>query len=449
MRKRSTFPSGFTSPYSLAGLNTDEKILVAFSGGADSSALLDMTVRFVGDPKKVFAAHVDHLIRPDEHLRDLEFCKRTAEKYGIKLFTLTADIPAFSKEIGESLETAARRKRYGFFDSLMAEHGIKILATAHNADDNLETLILNLTRGSGMRGMCGIPPARQFGGGWLVRPILKMSKDSIFSYCEQNSVEYVTDSTNEIDDCSRNIIRLNVIPELKKINPSVVTSASRMSDSAREDDSFFEKLTSEFLSEYNITDGIPTERINSLHSSIKNRVFIKIFGTELETVHVKALAHLCLDSVPHSSVSLPGNRRAVIESDRIILDADRQKNKPTTFSVQLVHGENRISDTFLLYVSDTDTNIYKSETQGTIASDKICGELYARTRLPGDKIVIGGMHKSLKKLMCDNKIDISLRDRLPIICDSEGIVFVPFIGTCDRVKPKKNNKMTYIYLILG
>ncbi len=442
-------PSEFESPYKLSGLSSDEKILVALSGGADSSALLDMVVRFVGSPERVFAAHVDHLIRPDEHLRDLEFCKRTAEKYGIKLFTLTADIPAFAKEIGESLETAARRKRYGFFDSLMAEHGIKILATAHNADDNLETLILNLTRGSGMRGMCGIPPARQFGGGWLVRPILKMSKDEILSYCEQNSVEYVTDSTNAIADCSRNIIRLNVIPELKKINPSVVSSASRMSDSAREDDSYFGSLTNEFLSEYNITDGIPTERINALPSSLKNRVFIKIFGTELETVHLKALSRLCLDSAPHSSVSLPGIRRATIENGKITVDTDRQKNETSPFCVGLTLGGNRISDTFEIYISDTDTNIYKSESTAAIASDKICGSLYARNRLPGDRILMGGMHKSLKKLMCDSKIDLSIRDKLPIICDGEGIVFVPFVGICDRVKSKKNERMTYISLISG
>ena len=119
------------------------------------------------------------------------------------------------------------------------------------------------------------------------------------------------------------------------------------------------------------------------------------------------------------------------------------------FSVQLVFGRNRISDTFLLYVSDTDTNIYKSETTAAIASDKICGSLYARNRLPGDRILMGGMHKSLKKLMCDQKIDLSIRDKLPIICDGDGIVFVPFVGICDRVKSKKNEQMTYISLISG
>ena len=134
-----------------------------------------------------------------------------------------------------------------------------------------------------------------------------------------------------------------------------------MASSAREDDSYFEGLTSEFLSEYNITDGIPTERINSIPSSLKNRVFIKIFGTELEAVHIKALSHLCLESVPHSSVSLPGNRRAVIECGRMFFDTEQKKESPTEFSVKLCYGENRLSDTFLLYVSDTDTNIYKSD----------------------------------------------------------------------------------------
>ncbi len=449
MMKKSLLPSEFLSPYGLSGLTGDKKILVAFSGGADSSALLDMIVRFWGSPEKVFAAHVDHLIRPDEHLRDLEFCKKAAEKYGIRIFTLTADIPALANESGESLETAARRVRYEFFESLMAEHGIDILATAHNADDNLETLILNLTRGSGAHGMCGIPPARQFGGGWLVRPILKMSKASILDYCEKNSIEYVTDSTNAVADCSRNIIRLNVIPELKKINPSVVSSASRISDAAREDDAYFDALTSEFLSEYNITDGIPTESINSLSPALKSRIFIKLFGTELETVHVKALERLCSASVAHSSASLPGSRRAVIENGSLISCPDKKSDEPLPFSVPLALGKTRISDSLLVYVSDTDRGAHGAFAETAVDSNKICGSLYARSRTPGDRILMGGMHKSLKKLMCDKKIDLALRDKLPIICDREGIVFVPFIGVCDRVKPKKNKKMTYISLVTG
>ena len=103
----------------------------------------------------------------------------------------------------------------------------------------------------------------------------------------------------------------------------------------------------------------------------------------------------------------------------------------------------------MLYISNTDTNIYKSDSTAAVASDKIVGNLYARNRMPGDKILLGGMHKSVKKLMCDKKIDISVRDKLPIVCDGEGIVFVPFIGVCDRVKTKKNEKMTYISLISG
>jgi tRNA(Ile)-lysidine synthetase-like protein len=223
-----------------------------------------------------------------------------------------------------------------------------------------------------------------------------------------------------------------------------------MSDAAREDDSCFDGLTSEFLSEYNITDGIPTESINALHPSVKNRVFIKLFGRELESVHVKALARLCLDAVPHSSLSLPERKKAVIESSRLTVTDDKQEELiASPFCVKLVKGEHRVCEGFAIYVSDNATNIYKSETQVAIASDKICGELYARNRVTGDRILMGGMHKSLKKLMCDNKIDLALRDKLPIICDSEGIVFVPFIGVCDRVKTKKNKELTYIYLISG
>ena len=139
----------FKSPHELAGLSQNEPILLALSGGADSAALLHLLAKYsehVGC--KLFAAHVDHMIRENEHERDCEFCRALAKKYGIEIFVLKADIPALARESGESEELTARRVRYEFFSDIMKENGIKILATAHNADDNLETVLFNLTRGT-------------------------------------------------------------------------------------------------------------------------------------------------------------------------------------------------------------------------------------------------------------------------------------------------------------
>lgn len=449
MTDKQLFNCGFVSPDILSGKPKDAPILLGFSGGPDSAALLSLLVKWrelTGSP--IYAAHIDHLIRENEHERDLKFCEKIASSYGVKLFSLVADLPTIAKESGESLETAARRVRYDFFNKIMKENGIEILATAHNADDNLETLLLNITRGSGLKGIRGIPPVREIESGVVIRPILGMSKAEILSYCEENSVEYVVDSTNAVADCSRNIIRLKVIPELKSINPSVVKTAKRLSDSVRDDEKYFDELADSFLDGKN--DLIALSALNAIPDvSVKTRIIQKLGGDGLETVHIKSILKLADEGVPHSSISLPDKKRAVIDNGRLFFEDDT-KEAPTEYTeIQLREGENPFFHSVLLISSQNERNIYKSEIQATIASDKIIGSLVARNRQSGDKIFLRGMHRSVKKLMCDAKIPARLRDKLPIVCDSDGIVFIPYIGVRDGMSAKNSEKKTYITLISG
>ena len=447
----SLLPVGFTPPHLLAGMPKDTPVLLAFSGGPDSSALLSMLKRscdLYGAP--LFAAHVDHLIRSDEHQRDLDFCKKTAEALGIELFTLTEDVPSIAKESGESLELAARRVRYSFFDKIMKEKGIPILATAHNADDNLETLLLNLTRGCGLRGLCGIPPCREAEYGKVVRPILGMTKADILAYCEENGVDYVIDSTNSVADCSRNSLRLNVIPELKKICGSAAENASRTCRILCEDREYLEEIAEDFLGRHR--DALPAKELCELSLPIKKRVLIAFFGEGLEEKHVYSLLELAEKSIPHSSLSLPGNTRALIENGCMIkVSGPATEEKPCDFSVTLKEGINTFPGGFSLIVSSRKSdiqNVYNSITYASIPFDTINGTLSARNRRGGDRIRLGGMSKSVKKLMCDKKIPLCERDVLPIVCDDLGILFIPGIGTRDFCR-KKSDRMIYISLIKG
>jgi len=449
MTNKSIFPCGFVSPEFLSGKPKNAPILLGFSGGPDSAALLSLLLKWrelTGAP--IYAAHIDHMIREGEHERDRKFCEKITFENRVKLFTLIADLPKIAKESGESLETAARRVRYGFFNKIMKENSIEILATAHNADDNLETLLLNLTRGSGLKGMRGIPPTREIEGGTVIRPILGMSKDEILAYCAENSVEYVVDSTNAVADCSRNIIRLNVIPELKAINPSVVKTAKRLSDTVREDEKYFDELANGFLKGKN--DFVALSALDSIPDlSVKTRIIQKLGGSGLETVHIDSILKLAEKGEPHSRVSLPDKKRAVIENGRLIFEDDVADEPAERTEIMLNEGENSFFHSVLLVNSQSERNIYKSETQAAIASDKIIGSLIARNRQAGDKIFIRGMHRSVKKLMCDAKIPTDMRDRLPIVCDGNGIVFIPYIGTRDGMNAKNSEKKTYITLISG
>ena len=438
----------FSAPHIAAGLAPSEPILLALSGGSDSVTLLDLLAKYsksVGC--RLYAAHVDHGIRENEHERDRMFCRALAEKYEIEIFVLEADIPKIAKESGESEELAARRVRYDFFADIMKKNGIGILATAHNADDNLETVIFNLTRGSGIRGLCGIPPVREFEGGIIVRPILGATKDEIFEYCRKNELAYVTDCTNFDDSYSRNRIRLNVIPELKKLNTAAAKNITKLCSSLSADRDFIESEARKYIeADGSVKLSGLSDAPDALLPHIISCAFEAGTGGTLEAVHIEALIELCKKAKSFSSVSLPLSMMGRIEKGYLRFSADKKAAGDNNFyEIKLKEGKNMLDRHILLYVSpQNDKNIYKSAIRMAIDSDKIIGEMYARCRLPGDKILMNGMHKDLRRLISAKKILPELRASLPVICDDMGVLCVPFIGVRDGAKAGENSKFIYI-----
>ncbi|MBQ9782973.1 MAG: tRNA lysidine(34) synthetase TilS [Clostridia bacterium] len=437
-------PVEFLSPALLSGLSPDTPILVAYSGGADSTALLHMLSRYAKETgATLYAAHVNHGIRGKEADRDEAFCRDTAQALGIELFVHRADVPALAKEWGESIETAARRVRYAFFDRLMAQYHIPLLATAHNADDNLETMLFNLARGTGLGGMCGIPVTRRCPEGTLIRPILSMTRASILSYCHEQGLSYVTDSTNVDTDYTRNKLRASVTPVLTGINPGAVANSARLAEQLREDSLCLESMADLFLEGFREEDGIELEKLNGSPAAVVNRALRRLYGElvpdgSLEYGHVLALRRLAEKGIPNTSVTLPGGVEAVIRQGKLTLRKRLPIIDYPPYTLPLAEGSNRISQTnceIVMLPSQNTKNIYKNSILLSLDSDKIIGNLFVRGRLPGDRIRMGGMRKSLKKLMCDKKIPPELRGRLPVVCDSQGILAVPGIGLRDGVKP--------------
>ena len=455
------FPEGFALPHTLSGMSPDAPILVGFSGGADSRTLLHLLCRYSNvSGAKIYAAHINHCIRGKEALRDEEFCKRAADALGVELFVLRADVPALAKESGESIELCARRVRYEFFAKIMRENGIPLLATAHNANDNLETLLFNLSRGSGLGGLCGIPEKRECDGGLLIRPILRMSREGVLDYCEKNGIDYVTDSTNTDTDYTRNKIRARVIPVLKEITQKPEKKAADTSALLRCDNDFISDAADSFYKEHIKDDGtLPTSAINGAHRAIASRAIIRLYGEcagkdaeSLELVHIDDIIRLCARSVPHSSLSLPSKMCAAIENSslKIMKKKDCKATAPIAFDIPAEQGNNFISQINAeIIIGDTQRqiNIYKKSIQMTIDSAKIEGTLRLRSRREGDRIFMGGMHKSLKKLMCDKKIPLDERYRLPVVCDGDKIVAVPFVGVADTYSAKKNKETQNILSI--
>ena len=171
-------------PWRLAGCAPGTPVLTGLSGGADSVALTHLLARCAArDGFPLTALHVHHGIRGAEADRDAAFCAAFAKALGVELITVRVDVPALAEASGDGLETAARDARYRVFEAVMRERGIPLLATAHHADDNAETVLFRLCRGTGLRGLCGIPACRQLGDGWVTRPLLPFTKEELLSYC--------------------------------------------------------------------------------------------------------------------------------------------------------------------------------------------------------------------------------------------------------------------------
>lgn len=458
-----TLPKKFREPFEALGIDRSSAVLVALSGGADSTALLyAMHLCRQKYPFRLCAAHVNHNIRTEKYnneaLRDENFCKDLCKQLGVELFIKSVDIPTLSQELGKSTETVARRVRYDFFAEIMREQNVKVLLTAHNANDNLETQIFNLCRGCGIRGMSGIPRTRNFeeGNGVIFRPLIDVTKSEVLEFCKDNSLPFVTDSTNFEYEYTRNRIRNKIIPELQSIFGDPLASSSRLSTSADEDDDYICKCAEEIFDKF--TDKkITLDVFNSLHVSLKRRIILlgysRISNATLETVHINGIISLAAKSIPHSSVSLPNLVDAKIE-DGCLIFSPRKENEVFDYHLQLADGFNVIPNTEFAVViehnkpqnkvAERNGQIYKLYTSAQIKNDKML-PLFARPRQEGDAIRTNGMTKKVKKLLCDKKIPLDERNRLPIIVDSNGqILYVP---KCAVVNDDNNGNSKFDILI--
>ena len=436
-------------------------ILLGFSGGADSSALLSLLHRhqkLFG--YTLFALHVNHLIRGDEAIRDEKFCKQICKDFDIGFFSVQKDVPAIAKNKKLGLEETARDIRYTAFAEIASElerqHNKKVLiATAHNADDNAETVLFNLARGSALSGLCGIKRRREN----IIRPIITSTKDEIIAYCTLNGIEYIVDSTNNETLYTRNKLRHLVMPILREINPALSRSVARTGELLRQDEDFIKKITYSAYIELVSVNGIELDKINSLHRAVGSRVIYRFLSEngikDVADVHIDAVLRLCSERVLHSRTELPSSKSAVIEKTHMrICDTSDFSKDEIRFDKDFTYGINLIEETsdILARFDSNDLenignfkNIYKNFIQSEITSDKIVGVLRFRTRKEGDTVNINGINRKLKKVLWETESDPYKRDRLPIIYDDNGILWVPGARSRTGSFPKHDEKHQVLF----
>ncbi len=412
-------------------LQNAKHVTVALSGGADSMALLCVLCELKDELKleKISAAHFNHEIRGDEALRDQSFVTDYCKQNGIELFIGSADVPQFAKDQGLSLELAARKLRYDFFESLDTD----FIATAHTTSDNIETVLFNITRGTALSGLCGIPVKRDR----YIRPLILCTRDDVESYCKKNNINYVTDSTNLCDDYTRNKIRHNVVPVLKDINTSVENTVSRMTAALREDDDFISGIAQSEYDKLICDDGLKLNDFSTLHPAIAKRILTKYCSSldiEVDNYHINAIYDICLKG---GKISISGENVAYKNNSILKLEKVNKPIENIDFKVDIQKQSNNLFE--------NNKKVHNLLLKNVLDCDKIVGQLVLRSRQSGDKIRLKNKNctKTLKKLFCEYKIPLELRKNLPVLADSEGVVWIYEIGVAERVAADECSKNIY------
>jgi len=415
-------------------------ILAGYSGGADSSLMLRFLKQYCTENKlSLYAAHVHHGIRGAAADKDALFCEEQAKALEIPFFLCREDVPKIAAEKGIGVEEAARQIRYCFFADVIRQLQIPELpvATAHNADDNLETVLFHMCRGSGLHGLCGIPPVREKR---YIRPMLPFTAEEIRVFCDREKIAYTEDMTNADTVYTRNYIRHEIVPRLKQIHPNPAGAVLQMTELLRADDVYLEQEVDSLIGS---KETIQRKKLADMSPVLRSRVLRKMYhkarcpgddGT-LSKKHIEDMNRCIIGTGSQYTLSLPDNINFRIENGYV------------SFRIQETAEENRTdlpvfypdgtgvfeNEYFVLTLSRKNQenlickyeNIYKLSIQQTINFATIKGVMGVRYRLPGDTIRYGGMTRKIKKLLSEKHVPETERRWLPILTDDAGILWLP------------------------
>ena len=382
-----------------------DTVICAVSGGADSVAML-FALYLLREKLGITleAAHFNHNLRGEESLRDETFVRELCARYEIPLHVASGEIRPGKK----GLEAAARDARYAFLESLPGK-----IATAHTADDNAETILMHLVRGTGLKGLGGIAPQR----GKLIRPMLGITRREVEDFLAEWHLPHVEDSTNETDAFLRNRLRHHVMPLLAAENPRIAENLSQMALRLREDEAC--------LSRQSHYETLPeVEILRTLPPAVRSRMlerFLKENGVrEPEDVHIAQAEALVFSDSPSASAAFPGGVTLSRQYGHLTANPTGEAFTPVTLTCP---GSAEAAG--IRITCEPAGELAQSENLLTVCP---VGKISIRPRQTGDKIRLSGGSKSLKKLFIDRKIPAAIRERIPVACDETGILGVYSIG---------------------
>ena len=393
-------------------LQPGDVLICAVSGGADSVALL-FAMYLLKDKLDIHlsAAHFNHHLRGSESDRDARFVEDFCGGLGIPLYMGEGTVVPGEK----GLEAAARDARYAFLMGLPGK-----IATAHTADDNAETVLLHLVRGTGLKGLGGISPV----SGRLLRPMLTVTRREVENFLQEYHLKHVEDSSNESDVFLRNRIRHEVMPLLRRENPRIGENLSRLALGLRLDEEFLEAQAS--------APQPGVSRLRQLHPAVRRRylrLFLEDSGVrEPEQSHIELAESLVFSDNPSARGDFPGGKTIAREYDRLVLleESDELPERRLTCP-----GRTELPEAGLAAVCTPAENLENGPEVFTVVPR---GQMVLRSRRSGDVLRLSGGRKLLKKRMIDQKIPAARRGRIPVLCDDDGILGVWGFGAdLDRI----------------
>ncbi|MDP6925037.1 MAG: tRNA lysidine(34) synthetase TilS [Candidatus Scalindua sp.] len=458
--------AGVIREYNLFSAN--DRVLIGVSGGPDSVALLSLifnTSRTDPSYSEIFIAHLNHSIRGRESDEDEQFVTALAERYGVPLISKKMDIIEIARERKISLEEAARDERYKFFESAAEKAGVNVIAVGHNADDNAETILHRIIRGTGITGVGGIRPKRKLtpvSTITLVRPLLFTWRKDITAYLEEENLSYRVDSTNIEKDKLRNRIRLELIPYIEgNYNAKIKKSLATLGETALQNSDYLEAKSKALFEDVLINREEPMETIaldiHKLKESpqILQQMIIKEAIIRLN-IPLKKLSNRNYKDILNT---LNSKKTSAISVVKEYLNVRREgnelhlsKNKycaeeiPVLSETEIkVPGETELADMNCRVTTEIreikngfleEFKRNKTADEEAVDFDKVCMPLTVRTRKPGDRFQPLGSHglKKIKDFFIDNKVSVMERDTVPIVTMNGEPIWVVGFRIDDRIR---------------
>ncbi|MRX72971.1 tRNA lysidine(34) synthetase TilS [Bacillus lacus] len=415
-------------------------ITVGVSGGPDSLALLHLLAEMrTRKNLKLAAVHLDHMFRGEESEREMNFVISFCKKLQIPCEAKQVDVKAYQEARGLSSQVAARECRYAFYKEAMEKHGAGFLALGHHADDQVETILMRLARGSTGEGTAGIPVSRSFHNGVLIRPLLGTPKSDILSYCEEHGLQPRFDPSNDSDTYTRNRFRQIVLPFLKQENPRVHERFQHFSENLREDEAYLEALTEKELHKVFKRKGkheaeLDSTGFNNMASPLQRRAIQLILNylykqvpPSISSIHIEKLRALISQKHPSGSLDYPKGLKVIKSYQKCLFTFEQEKHTP--FMKELsVPGIMDLENGYQIIAELKSNYLERSNFSITMNPESISLPLVIRSRKQGDKMKLMGMNgsKKVKDIFINEKIPIHKRESWPIVEDAEGnIVWIP------------------------